>query len=440
MSAIDFGTINKAALDSAKSLLTDLIPGGAFRGQEYIVRNPRRFDQNPGSFSINHGTGVWKDFSSGDGGNDLISLVAFVHGIGQGEAARELAEELGLQLYKTTHASKTNGSANDPAAEADLHTNCAEDNEIIIPVPVNAPPAPAEHFELGKPAGTWTYTDATGATIGYVCRFDPPERKKEFRPLTLRRVKGKLEWRWEGWPPERPLYGLHKLANRPSAKVCVVEGEKSADAAQELLPDYVIVTSPNGSNAADKADWSPLRVRDVVIWPDADAAGEKCKSEVINCLIAIGVNSVAAIMPPVEAKEGWDAADALEEEWTTQRVAELIAYASPLSNLSNTDKVKSGTAEDLPIASDRLRPLDLKQFLQLSVKRREMILGPILPEKGLAMLYAGRGTGKTLVALGIAFAVASGRTFLKWRRRQRIGSGSTLIPCFYFSSNVVSGA
>jgi RecA-family ATPase len=43
-----------------------------------------------------------------------------------------------------------------------------------------------------------------------------------------------------------------------------------------------------------------------------------------------------------------------------------------------------------------------------------MILGPILPEKGLAMLYAARGTGKTLVALGIAFAVASGRTFLKW--------------------------
>jgi uncharacterized protein YerC len=64
--------------------------------------------------------------------------------------------------------------------------------------------------------------------------------------------------------------------------------------------------------------------------------------------------------------------------------------------------------------SDRLRPLDLKQFLQLSVKSREMILGPILPEKGLAMLYAGRGTGKTLVALGIAFAVASGTKFLKW--------------------------
>jgi hypothetical protein len=73
--------------------------------------------------------------------------------------------------------------------------------------------------------------------------------------------------------------------------------------------------------------------------------------------------------------------------------------------------VTARTETHVPV---RLSPLDLKQFLQLSVKRREMILGPILPEKGLAMLYAGRGTGKTLVALGIAFAVASGRTFLKW--------------------------
>lgn len=65
--------------------------------------------------------------------------------------------------------------------------------------------------------------------------------------------------------------------------------------------------------------------------------------------------------------------------------------------------------------NDRLRPLNLKDFLQLSIKPREMLLDPILPEKGLAMLYAARGTGKTHVALGIAFAVATAREFLRWR-------------------------
>lgn len=43
-----------------------------------------------------------------------------------------------------------------------------------------------------------------------------------------------------------------------------------------------------------------------------------------------------------------------------------------------------------------------------------MLLDPILPEKGLAMLYAARGTGKTHVALGIGFAVATGTKFLNW--------------------------
>ena len=81
---------------------------------------------------------------------------------------------------------------------------------------------------------------------------------------------------------------------------------------------------------------------------------------------------------------------------------------------SSAHTVTTGAHSPSPMTSDRLRPLDLKQFLQLSIKTREMLLDPILPEKGLAMLYAARGTGKTHVALGICFAVATGTKFLKW--------------------------
>jgi putative DNA primase/helicase len=66
-------------------------------------------------------------------------------------------------------------------------------------------------------------------------------------------------------------------------------------------------------------------------------------------------------------------------------------------------------------AHNRLRPLRLAELFALPIKPREMVLDPIIPEKGLAMLYAARGTGKTHVALGIAYAVATGSTFLKWR-------------------------
>ena len=63
----------------------------------------------------------------------------------------------------------------------------------------------------------------------------------------------------------------------------------------------------------------------------------------------------------------------------------------------------------------RLRPFDLQELFALDIKPRGMVLDPVIPEKGLVMLYATRGTGKTHVALGIAYAVATGSAFLKWR-------------------------
>src|SRR5262249_1652699 len=57
---------------------------------------------------------------------------------------------------------------------------------------------------------------------------------------------------------------------------------------------------------------------------------------------------------------------------------------------------------------------DVTEFLALDIKPRGMVLEPIIPEKGLVMLYGARGTGKTHVAHGIGYAVATGSGFLKW--------------------------
>jgi len=87
-----------------------------------------------------------------------------------------------------------------------------------------------------------------------------------------------------------------------------------------------------------------------------------------------------------------------------------------LSVIPGTPNNRTGNGIDNAAAliSTRLRPLNLESFLSLAIKPREMILNPIIPEKGLAMLYASRGTGKTHVALGIAYAVATGTKFLRW--------------------------
>jgi putative DNA primase/helicase len=74
----------------------------------------------------------------------------------------------------------------------------------------------------------------------------------------------------------------------------------------------------------------------------------------------------------------------------------------------------NGNGNDADHVSPRLKPLDLCEFFALEIQPREMMLAPIIPTKGLAMLYAARGTGKTHVALGIGYAVATGTKFLKW--------------------------
>lgn len=60
------------------------------------------------------------------------------------------------------------------------------------------------------------------------------------------------------------------------------------------------------------------------------------------------------------------------------------------------------------------RSIDLKDFMAREFPPRENLLSPWLGAKGLAMVFAPRGVGKTHFALGVAYAVASGGTFLKW--------------------------
>lgn len=93
----------------------------------------------------------------------------------------------------------------------------------------------------------------------------------------------------------------------------------------------------------------------------------------------------------------------------TDQLQAIIAAAKADAGNSKPNRPQS---EPRP---SRLKFLTLREFLELSIKPREMLLDPILPEKGLAMLYASRGTGKTHVALGMAFAVATATAFLKWK-------------------------
>jgi putative DNA primase/helicase len=76
--------------------------------------------------------------------------------------------------------------------------------------------------------------------------------------------------------------------------------------------------------------------------------------------------------------------------------------------------VRSVRAEGLLRHRPPLQPMGFNDFLNLDIPAREMLLAPILPERSLAMLYAPRGIGKTLLGLSIGLAVASGTPLLRW--------------------------
>jgi hypothetical protein len=97
MPMIDFALVKRAAQPKLLGLLMTWAPTGRQQGQEWVLTNPRRSDSRLGSFKINLRTGRWADFATGDKGGDVISLLAYLKGISQSEAARLLAHELGLE-------------------------------------------------------------------------------------------------------------------------------------------------------------------------------------------------------------------------------------------------------------------------------------------------------------------------------------------------------
>jgi putative DNA primase/helicase len=208
------------------------------------------------------------------------------------------------------------------------------DGENVAPVPADAPEKPATHPRLGRPSAQWVYCDGTAGTIFEVWRFDPLGERKQFVPLSLWRDASGLRWRWKGVPKPRPLYGLDRLGARPDASVVICEGEKAADAAAQVFPNSVCVTSPGGSQSANAVDWSPLSGRRTLLWPDADEPGAKYASEVAPILAALGCDvsvvdamALAGVAPGGATRDviaGWDAADAAGE-WRDLRALRKAA-------------------------------------------------------------------------------------------------------------------
>lgn len=332
---LDFTGLAAVLISQSRSVLPSWFPAGKWHGNEFVIGD---LSGRPGeSLSINSVTGKWSDFAGGQKGGDLTSLYAAAHGISQGEAFKQLSGTVQQNPVPVQQKPQK------------------PDREIIIPVPDDAPGCLCIHRDWGEPSKIWDYRDAQKKLLGYVARYDPPGKKKQIVPWTFTRSgKGKPFWFPIHWTEPRPLYGLDELASWGDAAVMIVEGEKSADAARKIIANqagYVVVTWPGGSNGWRKADFTVLhKRRKILLWPDADEAGERCMWEIAHMLYAHCPE--VKILNTNGQPDGWDAADALEEGWDWERLKQWAKERAVLIDAERQPAPTAIVAAPMPVDTD----------------------------------------------------------------------------------------
>ncbi len=268
-------------------------------------------------------------------------------------------------------------------------------SEWVPVIPPKCPPSP-KHSSLGEPTSKFPYLNADGSKSWAVFRWDQGRGKKEFRPLSLwRGADGSLKWEWKFPPSPRSLFNLDQLHARPNALVLIVEGEKTALAAAFLFPEFVVVTSGSATSCGS-ADWSPLKGRQVTIWPDADEPGRKYAEAVTKATESLA-EAVRCVWLPEGLSLGWDLADELPEDLTLAMLHQLVESATispmfPKGESSSPAWIIGNTA----------------RYLQEEPPPIRWIVEGLIPA-GVPGVFAARaGAGKSMTALLIGIGLASG--------------------------------
>lgn len=356
--------LRAALLCRLEDVLFHLFPAGYVDGRKFYIGNVRGDHGDSMDVTLDGAeAGLWSDFATGDGG-DIFDLWAAARGWDARRDFPKLIAEITEWL----------GQAPEPA-----------------PRP-NAPPKTPPMDDLGPHTGKWDYRDTQGNLIACVYRYDTP-KGKEFRPLDVKARKRKA-------PDPRPLYNQPGIA--AASCVVLVEGEKCADAL--IAQNICATTAMNGANApVEKTDWSPLQGKQIVIWPDNDAPGMAYASRVKDYLSGFGFTVAVADLPPGK-KEGWDAADAVDEEFDF-----IPILKAAFRGLRNDQAAHP--ASPMPIPHHSLREM----LADTSPMPLDVIAPRVLTPCGFLVFGGAPKVGKSDFVLSWLMHMAAGVEFLGMR-------------------------
>jgi hypothetical protein len=210
---------------------------------------------------------------------------------------------------------------------------------------------------------------------------------------------------------KRLLYLLPELLKgiTQGQPVFLVEGEKDAD----TLTKLGLTATTTGTSLEWEEEYEQLLANaNTIILYDNDKTGIKRRD--LLCARLFGhVKSLRVVdLPGIEYrdKHGEDVSDWLEKPGKSVELLLNIVEQTPDYRPTVESKQKTQTG---------YRTVSVHELLLLDLPPREMLLSPFLPSQGLVLLVAKTGIGKTHVALGIAYAVASGGTFFNWTAPNR---------------------
>ena len=277
------------------------------------------------------------------------------------------------------------------------------------------------------PEALHVYHDAAGNPNLWRIRCRHPQTgEKWIRPMHLRDDTFIL-----GEPhtpePGKPLYRLPEVLRADSnCTLVIVEGESCADALSRI---GIEATTSGGADSCAAADWSPLRGRRCLVWPDNDAAGNRYGDEVAARLSALGCDVSVVDVAQLGLPAKGDCVDwlARNSNANSEQILNLLTRTC-----ASVDEVES--LELICAAGIACTPI------------RWLWPGWLAAGK-LHILAGAPGTGKTTIALAISAAVSAASALPDGscppRGRVVIWSGEdgfedTLVPRLKFASAEMS--
>ncbi len=369
------------------STLIETYPEGIRRGNDFMLGSLR--GERGQSLRINIDlNSPWflsgKDFESGDGVGGISKILKEGRGWSIEETAEYFQDHLPQRFMPAPeNIIKPNNPQNFQVTNTTAGFQQPEQKSVK---PTIGPGTPFEN--------EYTYTDENGEVLVTVRKyFDKSETgdvildstgkpKKQFRQF----MNGR-----QGIPEPRPLYNIPNILS--SDTVIWVEGEKCADALSQL--GYAATCTIGGSgmlseNTASKFDFTPLRNKNVILWPDNDAAGKRLAGIVEAQAKEAGAKSTLMLQIPSTQEEKWDAADAIEQEFNVEAFIK-----------SHESKVK----KPISLLDDSLL---IDKYFVGSAPEQKFLIGDTIP-LGVPVVFAAAGdSGKGMMTLDLAMKVASG--------------------------------